>query len=729
MVTNFSKPKLVLVISALIFLSLVFNLPGLNAADSETGNGGEPEIENVFEWMQEEAILDLEITTAGKKAEKIRHIPASVVVVTREEIQKYGYQTLEEILEHVPGMYMIENYDWTGVKNFGVRGFFSEGNCDNIAIMVNGIKQRSGTYNSVIIGKVGVPVQAIDRIEIIRGPMSVIYGSGAFFGAINIITNQKGSESRKSLVSAGYGTQNTYDGFTRVSAKEGDLDVVINAGLHGTDGIDESYSEMLTDTANPYTNPAGVENTEGQYEDKRKFANASLAYGDFVFNINHSRYTKGMTFGSVPVDGESELENVSTDISMGYTKKIADWVTVSGVLTYLSTRFEGNYSIVYPDFYGWSEIWSDEYEGELNVRFTPADQLDVMAGFSRNMYDAKNVADFPLFAGMGNVWVHPTDDIVTNAFFVQTDYRPFDQLTIVGGIRFEQMESYTMFEQHGDPSEDYHVATEYEYDRDDVHVIPRLAGIYSFTDNHAVKLLYGKAIKLPSFGQNVDMVLYPDKPRLEPAEIQTLELNYIGALSSKLNVNASVFRNELENLITRASAVNEAGDFARWAVNGGHIVTYGAELSVRANPVENFWIDVSGTYQDSEDQRDGYEDIEPGFSPQYLAYLKASYLFPHNILLSVTGRYVDEMESNWIVTGNQKPHEGKRVGEKADGYFTLDMHLLIKNLIRDGLFLNLKANNLLDEEVYYPTSENNACFDKGTLGMGMSFFANLGYEF
>jgi len=715
---------------AVVFAVLMCYCPQLRADSENVGtvSDKESEIDKELEWIQAEAFLDLEITTAGKKAEKIREIPASVVVVTRDEIKRYGYTTLEEILENVPGMYMVENYDWTGVKNLGVRGFFSEGNCDNIAILINGIKQRSGTYHSVIMGKIGVSVQAIERIEIVRGPMSVIYGSGAFFGAINIITNQ-GGDTRINMVATGYGTHNTYDEFARVSVKEGNLDVVINAGLYGTDGIDASYSDMMTDPNNPLTNPAGVDNTDGQYGDKRKFANASVGYRDFEFNINHSRYTKGMTYGSVPVDDRSELENVATDISLSYQKQLADWISVRGTLTYLSNRFEAYYSIVYPNFYGWSEVWSDEYEGDLNVLLKPLDKLDITMGLTRNMFDAQNIVDFPLFPGLANGWYKPEDDIITNALFLQTDYRPFEKLTIVGGLRFEQLESYSINRQMGDPSQDYYSFTTYDYNQDDIHVIPRLAGIYSFTDDHLIKLLYGKAIKMPAFGHNMDMVPYPDRTQLEPAEIQTLEVNYFGALSPRFNFNVSLFRNEMENLITRASAVNEDGQFEQWAVNGGHIITNGVELTLKAKPFENFQIDVSGTYQNSEDQRDGYEDIDPGFSPEFLGYVKTSYRFPHDITLAVTGRYVDEMETNWIVSGGQKPSEGSRVGEKADGYFTADVHLLMEDLYWKGLYLSLKASNIFNEDIYYPTSENNACFDRGTVGMGTSFIARVGYEF
>ncbi|MCP4344671.1 MAG: Plug domain-containing protein [Desulfobacterales bacterium] len=160
-------------------------------------------------------LLNLELTTAGKKAEKISDIPASVVVVTREDIKKYGYQTLTEILEHIPGLYNIDDYGWSGA-NFGVRGFWT-GFPKNVIFMINGVEQRFEANGDYKVRMMGVPVEAIERIEVIRGPMSVIYGTGAFFGAINIITGDLPDKEQLNMVSVSYGSENTQKAFARLS--------------------------------------------------------------------------------------------------------------------------------------------------------------------------------------------------------------------------------------------------------------------------------------------------------------------------------------------------------------------------------------------------------------------------------------------------------------------------------------------------------------------------------
>ncbi len=127
----------------------------------------------LFEMSLEE-LLDVEIVTAGKKLEKVADVPASVVVISRHEIETYGYTPLEQILANVPGLYPIDDYAWTGSLNYGVRGFFSTGSFNDMIILVDGVNQKESLYDSYNLSKMAIPVEAIDRIEVVRGPWSVI---------------------------------------------------------------------------------------------------------------------------------------------------------------------------------------------------------------------------------------------------------------------------------------------------------------------------------------------------------------------------------------------------------------------------------------------------------------------------------------------------------------------------------------------------------------------------
>ncbi|MCP4220411.1 MAG: TonB-dependent receptor, partial [bacterium] len=183
--------------------------------------------------------MNVEITTAGKKAEKIGDIPASVVVITRTDLEQFGYQSLEEILENIPGLFVANDLTYTTI---GVRGFWTS-HPTNVMILINGVSHLDDIDGIFLLKDIPVPVESIDRIEVVRGPMSVMYGAGAFFGVINIITDDALSEKYKNLISISAGSQQTKKAFLRVSGGKDDFRFTFNACHTNTDGLNLPWND------------------------------------------------------------------------------------------------------------------------------------------------------------------------------------------------------------------------------------------------------------------------------------------------------------------------------------------------------------------------------------------------------------------------------------------------------------------------------------------------------
>jgi outer membrane receptor for ferrienterochelin and colicin len=159
-------------------------------------------------------VLDgpVRIESAGKREEQIRDIPASVTLITRDEIARYGWVTFEELLRNVPGFYLLDN---TEDRFIGTRGTAFGG----VQVLVNGIPQHPSlqkTLTATEIARLDIPVESIDRVEIIRGPMSVIYGNNAFQGVINVVTNRIDRNGPR--VSASVGSRDSGRLFARLGA-------------------------------------------------------------------------------------------------------------------------------------------------------------------------------------------------------------------------------------------------------------------------------------------------------------------------------------------------------------------------------------------------------------------------------------------------------------------------------------------------------------------------------
>ena len=137
------------------------------------------------------------VFTASKYEQKVTDAPARINIITAKEIESHGYQNLADILRSVPGFYTTydRNYHYTGIRGFGIPGDYDT----RILTLVDGHRVNENIYDSSSTKRGFVlDVDLIERVEIVRGPASSLYGSNAFFGVVNVIT-KNGRDTRLSL--------------------------------------------------------------------------------------------------------------------------------------------------------------------------------------------------------------------------------------------------------------------------------------------------------------------------------------------------------------------------------------------------------------------------------------------------------------------------------------------------------------------------------------------------
>ncbi len=203
-------------------------------------------VQNIMDLYQLslEELLSVKVTSVTKFEESVKDIPQSIHIITKSDITNYGYRTLAEALQHVPGFYMVDDH-YCYKENFGVRGFFRDEWNQNVVFLVNGVRQRNGDSFNNPLSFINVPIQSIERIEIIKGASSVTYGTGAFMGVVNIITT---SNHNLTNVYTSYGSQNTVNAGINMNRKVNDLRFTMNSGVGRTDGINQNYKDMGLDT-------------------------------------------------------------------------------------------------------------------------------------------------------------------------------------------------------------------------------------------------------------------------------------------------------------------------------------------------------------------------------------------------------------------------------------------------------------------------------------------------
>ncbi|MFC2145905.1 TonB-dependent receptor [Acidobacteriota bacterium] len=669
-----------------------------------------------------EDLLNVEITTAGKKAERIADIPASVVLITRADIERYGYQTLDEVLENVPGLFGIDQRGTDGMI-FGVRGFWAAF-ANNIIFLINGVRQERMQSDGGIYPEQYIPVEAIDRIEVIRGPMSVIYGPGAFFGVINIFTNDT---TNPGLVSISGGMEQSVRLAARGSFQKDDLSLAFNAGYYNTAGPDIPHTDMSTQDLSIYTT---FNSTKDLWENEAKFFSFSGAYKGFYANVTYSRSDKEWYLIFLPSTPDGSVAHrTMTSISFGYKEDFSDQFSLDGKFSYRKGSTWGDFSWFIPE--GTLNIGGDynlreEYEVDLTAIYTPSEKFNITAGLwykKRIVEQLQSV--YPLLDFHYRIAIF--DPIVNQAGYIQADIAPTKALRFVLGARLEKATKYSTY--YRDLFA-YAVGADADFEYTKTEVIPRAALILYLNERNIVKLLYGKAINMPSFYHTVAQATSVQPP-VEPEFITTFEFNYLASFSENFNVNASVFYNKFDGLIINQPVFDPVTQVwtTGFNTNSGELRTIGGELTMMAKTPGGFMMELSGTLQQTDDLREGYEDIDVAYSPKLLAYLKASYKFGETATIALTGRYVGEMETLWdYAIQNPDGSFGARIANKVDGYFLMGANLRFE--LGNGFYLNLSGSNLFDTKYLFPSYTINAAWaDLGLAGYGRMIMATIGKKF
>ncbi|NWL75964.1 TonB-dependent vitamin B12 receptor [Pseudomonas taiwanensis] len=197
--------------------------------------------------------LDEQVVTATRSERPVRASLAASTVIDREEIERSQARSVPELLQKVPGVTLSNN----GGPGKNTTVFLRGSESDHVLVLIDGIKV--GSVSAGITAFQDLPVELIERIEVVRGPRSSLYGSEAIGGVIQIFTRKGGKDGAKPWFSAGYGTHDSYEGSAGVSG--GDDKGWYNLGVSSqdTDGINSRRqgSDYYEPDADGYRNLSG----------------------------------------------------------------------------------------------------------------------------------------------------------------------------------------------------------------------------------------------------------------------------------------------------------------------------------------------------------------------------------------------------------------------------------------------------------------------------------------
>ena len=296
-----------------------------------------------------EALPEIPIETvsgASRYEQKVTQAPASVSIVTSDEIKKEGYRTLADILESVPGLYITDdrNYSYLGVRGFSRPGDYNS----RMLVLVDGHRLNDNIFDQALLGTEGVvDVDLIDHLEVIRGPSSSIYGDSAFFGVVNI-TTRRGGQINGVEASVEAGSYDTYKGrFTYGQKFTNDVKLLLSGSWYESAGQSQLYYPEFDSPAIHY----GIaHDADG---DLSQSALASLAWKDFTLSgafSNREKQVPTASFGTVFDAGLEKTTDLRAYLDLKFqhdfsedTRLMArvsyDLYSYHGLYPYYSTNF------------------------------------------------------------------------------------------------------------------------------------------------------------------------------------------------------------------------------------------------------------------------------------------------------------------------------------------------------------------------------------------------------
>lgn len=440
------------------------------------------------------------VVTANRFEQSAKDVIAPMSVVTKEEIVQIQAKTITDILRLQPGIEVANNGGIGQNASIFMRGT----NSDHVLVLIDGFKMNSSIKSGMNINK--IPVNQIERIEIIRGSGAVMYGSDAVGGVINIITRTSQNDVSKSAT-IGAGSNKYKEGNFAANTKVGENGhLKMAAGFTQTEGYNVNPQPGKNDG-----DKHGFDNSQFMLNYEHQISSyLSLFTGVRWFNstseYNHYTNTKSQS--------ESESITYSTKASFHKDNLSSD----------LSLNYQDNQNLEYLEN---GSLDSEQKIDQLNAQWT--NQYKLMDSWSINggidWSNERVKADITDWSN--KVIIDEGESRTSTGIYLGTTYR-LEQLTLEGNTRFDKHDKYDEYTTWG------------------------VGASYQINDIYKIRSAYNTAFKAPSF---YDLSTEPD---LEPETSKNIDIG-VTAEYEIVNVNLSLYKNKVDNLIIYYDAPNHQG--------------------------------------------------------------------------------------------------------------------------------------------------------------------------
>jgi len=589
--------------------------------------------------MDLDSLFNTKVTTASKFSEKLSDAAGVVSVVTQDELQRFGGTTLLEVLERVAGL-SISSSVLADSSLITIRGDQTRANAGHILILINGRPVReilSGGVSSDVLES--FPIAILERIEVIKGPGSVLYGSDAFAGVINLIT--KKAEANEYHVSAAAGAAGEESATETLLFQRGAFNIVQGGQFHAwprwniTDR-DTNISFMAT-VQNAILRDDGI----GGY--------LGINFKGLSFMSSYTGQEAPSFIGGVV--GDTRSKRGFSDL--GYTLRAGAKWEMAFNYTYTRSVFDApDYPNAHGDSYEEDLEWTNFITFSENNRltfgtvFNHIEGVETLIGATPNVIGAKGSRN----AAEG---------------YVQYEHKLNDDLKLIGGVQLNKIGAIA------------------------VNAVPRLGLVWNPSDHITMKLLYGGAYNAPSLDETLlNQAGVKGDPNLKPETVGTLDAQLIYQ-NNRLQASVDYFESRQTNLIN----LNVATFPLRYYNYSAPLHFQGGEAEGKFYLKHDWFLTASVLYQVN-DNGTGARNLSP--SPNVVAKAGVSYLSANGATFSMFDAY----QGPTAVPSPLNPPAAAYPALSAHARYDVTKRWIKNDTWGIALFLN--GDDLLNQPVWLP---------------------------
>ncbi len=629
--------------------------------------------------MSIEELTQVKVIIASGIEQTKSDAPATVTLITEEDIKKTGASNLADILQTVPGVH-IQRSAFGFRPEVRIRGAAST----QTLLMINGDPIRDLVWNFGIFWK-GIPASVIKRVEVIRGPGSALYGADASAGVINVITKTAGKITQNEAMLRA-GSFDTQEGFIQYGQQWNDFDTAFTADYSTTEGSDPDIRNF--------------ENVRYGYNNQD--IRFSLSNKNWQFLANYMRHTNLDTqiSGYNFFDPLTAAEDERYDLDLIFSDdQFSDNWGIKSKLHYQNLNYDSNhgfrerppgtYNSVSYSYNQINRMHSAERQAkiELTANYSGFDNQIISIGSGYNwqdLYDVDNKKNFGTGPD-GNPLLNSTliDLSDTPYAFAQENSRELRYLFIQDIWKF---------------AADWELTSGIRYDHysdfgDTIN--PRLALVWQSTEKLTSKFLYGQAFRAPNYQEIYGATSGSiSNNNLDPEESETIELNFSYIVNQDLNFGVNIYQFKIDNFIRRITLAN--GD--KQYQNTGNHKTMGIEVEAQWYASDH--LSFSGNYTWRDPENNEYRVSE---EPEQSAYLRTDWQFKPG--------WNWDIQANWIADRKRSDKDSR---SNMDDYTVTDTTLRysgLKNWEFAASMRNIFDENARDQAFIKDNTNSNIRYD------------------